>query len=451
MGEEEKKLQVLHVEIENVLRVREATFDPKENDLVLLQGANESGKTSIIEALKMALGGRMYEPEKPIHADNARGRVYVILGDNGKPEYQLELTLKTGDASTFRLKNADGLPIQRPRETLDLFLKSLSFSPLDFASPPGAKTAEATRKVQREMLLRACPLNVDLDALNAQVKEAYQERTEQNRIVKTWTESAGPLVPADIPVPEPVDDRQVENALVDARKHNSDIEKAAWRLQGAGEAVANVNQQMMQCQKDYVDLQEKIQKLTADRELRVAEFGKAREAVKPEVDTTPLELAVHTARQSNLARAVALSHNQALADRRERRKQFVARATAASKAAEELDDRMLMLNKKKEAALAEAHFPHKGLGLDEVGVTLDGIPFSQASGARRIEVSLAVAAALNPTFRTILCDEAVNVMDDASLARVRDWARANGYQIISTTVTKRTADAILIEDGEVKS
>ncbi|MGN8821735.1 hypothetical protein ACTNC1_12740, partial [Atopobiaceae bacterium HCP3S3_A4] len=99
---------------------------------------------------------------------------------------------------------------------------------------------------------------------------------------------------------------------------------------------------------------------------------------------------------------------------------------------------------------ASATFPVEGLGFDETGVTFKGVPFSQASSAEQIRVSLAMAMALNPTLRVIRILDG-SLLDDDSMQMVADAAKEGGYQVWIERVSDPSESAIVIEDGEVSA
>jgi hypothetical protein len=86
--------------------------------------------------------------------------------------------------------------------------------------------------------------------------------------------------------------------------------------------------------------------------------------------------------------------------------------------------------------------------LGETGVTLDGLPFDQASGAQRIRTSVAIGGALNPGLRATLIKDGSGV-DKDSLALLTQEAEKADLQVILETIST-TGDGILIVDGEVE-
>ena len=91
-----------------------------------------------------------------------------------------------------------------------------------------------------------------------------------------------------------------------------------------------------------------------------------------------------------------------------------------------------------------------GLGFDDDGVTLDGVPFAQASAAEQLRVSVAMAMALNPKVRIIRITDG-SLLDSENLALIEEMAGANGFQVWIERVDESGAVGVVIEDGEVKA
>ena len=102
----------------------------------------------------------------------------------------------------------------------------------------------------------------------------------------------------------------------------------------------------------------------------------------------------------------------------------------------------------KAEALAGASFPIDGLAFDESGVTYQGVPFSQASSAEQIRVSLAMAMSLNPKLRVIRILDG-SLLDADNLALITEAAVTADYQVWIERVSDPSETAVVIEDGEV--
>jgi hypothetical protein len=117
---------------------------------------------------------------------------------------------------------------------------------------------------------------------------------------------------------------------------------------------------------------------------------------------------------------------------------------------EALTEEIDRIDLEKADGLRAAVFPVDGLGFDATGVTYNGIPFSQASSAEQIQVSLAMAMNLNPTLRVIRIMDG-SLLDADSLAAIAAAASAADYQVwIERVDDDGAVGAVVIEDGEIR-
>lgn len=104
----------------------------------------------------------------------------------------------------------------------------------------------------------------------------------------------------------------------------------------------------------------------------------------------------------------------------------------------------------KAKQLQAAKYPVEGLGVDDDGVTFNGIPFSQASSAEQLRVSAAMALALNPKLRVILIRDG-SLLDSEQGAALCKFAEENNCQVWLEQVSTDKAVGIVIEDGHLST
>lgn len=447
-------LHVIHVEIDNVLRVRNADVDIPEG-VAVLSGQNAQGKSSFLNAIEMALLGRRAESDVPIHDGHAAGHVQVILGCNGEPRFTVERTFKRGSASKLVVKTADGSPRASPQDMLDELIGLRSWNPLEFASPPGEKTSAGVAKRQREMLLRAVPLSLDLDKWEARKVATYDDRKEANKEVKRLEG-----VIATMPVIGVVDDDEdglAERKAYDvAQAENAKVAQARSLEKAGAEAVSLAERAVREADAGLDAARRRLEQ--AQRDVALSE--KALESSQAELAEATAKLTV--IRQSvaavptpleplwNAIEAVT-ARNRDRALKREaasRRKASLALLREVESVARDFDRALSELDEEKSAALSAAKFPVPGLGIDEAGVTYNGRPFNQASSAESIEVSLAIGAALAGRLRCMFLRDG-DKLDRTTLARISEWAAREGHQLIIERVAEDIVGAFVFEDGQI--
>ncbi|MBN2133639.1 MAG: hypothetical protein JW741_29325, partial [Sedimentisphaerales bacterium] len=114
-----------------------------------------------------------------------------------------------------------------------------------------------------------------------------------------------------------------------------------------------------------------------------------------------------------------------------------------------LSDSIDQIDADKAALLAEAEWPVPGLGFDEGGVTLNGLPFEQASSAEQLRVSVAMGLAVNPTLRILLIRDG-SLLDADGLRMVAELAAERDGQVWIERVGEGAECSVVIEDGAIK-
>jgi hypothetical protein len=395
-------VKIIRLSAENVKRLRAVEITPDGN-VVTVTGRNAQGKTSVLDAIWLALGGGAASREtvRPIRDGEDHASVTLDLGD-------LVVTRTwTGDKTALTVKSADGAKYGSPQSVLDALVGRLSFDPLEFT--------RLSARDQVSALLDLVNLDVDLDALARQRQTAYDDRTEIGRQGKALGE-IGKLLPA------PEEEVSASDLITQIR---------AAQMLTTSQATERETRDFMR------------KKVAATRaELAVQEEAlkgqEAKVAAHVEVaDVEALEGDLRSVEETNRA----VRHNAEVTKAAARKADLLAQYAS-------LTDTIAALDKTKADALAAATFPVPGLGFDDDGVTFEGIPFSQASSAEQIRVSLAMAMSLNPKLRVIRILDG-SLLDADNLALIGEMATARDYQVWIERVGDASNVGVVIEDGAV--
>jgi len=395
-------VKIISLTAENVKRLRAVEITPDGN-IVTITGRNAQGKTSVLDAIWLALGGGTASKGtiRPIRDGEEKASVRLDLGD-------LVVTRTwTGDKTALTVTAADGARYTSPQGVLDALVGRLSFDPLEFTrlSPRDQVTA----------LLDLVNLDVDLGDLAHARQVAFDHRTDIGRQGKALGE-----IPALHPgLPE---QEQSASAIItelraaeDANRDLSIAEISRGNLTGR---IAELERELS----------------TARGSLKAAESTLAKH---PLIDTAEIEARLAGVEKSNVLIRENVDRVRRVGERDRLRADYD-RFTAT------LDG----LDKTRTDALAAATFPVDGLGFDDDGVTYQGVPFSQASSAEQIRVSLAMAMALNPKLRVIrILDGSLLDLDNLSL--IAEMAKDNDFQVWIERVSDASGVGVVIEDGSV--
>lgn len=399
-------------------------------DGLVVSGNNGQGKSSILSVLAAALGGKAMEPECPIKIGEHRAEIAVVLG-NGGVKYRVSKVFEDGRASRLVVELADGSRAASPQKILDGLYEALSFDPGQFVNPPGAKTPAAAEKMQAEMLLQACPLDIDLPAHERKTEGVRNARTDANREVKRLETVMSSQRPET--VPDAVDVSALSEALTAANKRRATIDEAKRVLPEIDAAVAFHEARIAESQKAIAEMRAKREKV-------------APWAVADAPDVAALQARISSAAETNTKRATALAANEALAVTRKA-------LDVARKKADELDESVKALEQQKLDALERAAFPVKGLTVEGERLVMrsaaGALPFRQLNLSTQYVVAFHVLAKMHPKFRVAVIRDG-NAFDVDHLHALFGVARDAGFQIIVERVAQDVPGAVVIEAGAVK-
>ena len=396
-------MKIISLTAENVKRLKAVEITPDGN-VITITGRNAQGKSSVLDAIWLALGGgpAAKGTTRPIRDGESKASVTLDLGDF------IVTRTWSGAKSTLTVKSREGATFSGPQGVLDALVGRLSFDPLEFT--------RLSARDQKAALLDLVDLDVDLDALDRDRQAAYDERTEIGRRGKALGET--PTVVPGVP------EEEVSAAALVTRIRADETEIARQREERESLALAVAK---------VAELEAELEnwRTTVERRQGIVD------AHGPIGDVAALEAELASVEETNRA----VRANAAARD-------IATRKDALRAEYDALTARIESIDQAKARALATATFPVDGLGFDDTGVTLQGVPFSQASSAEQIRVSLAMAMSLNPRLRVIRILDG-SLLDADNLALIEQMAAEQDYQVWIERVSDPSETAVVIEDGEV--
>lgn len=420
------------ISIENFKRISSVRIEPEaDRVLVLIGGQNAQGKTSTMDALTGAFGGKTALPADPVRHGCEEAEIVVELEGGKDGKLVIKRTIRADGESQLEVRE-DGVKVRSPQQLLDK-LRGRFLDPLAFnAMAPAAQRAE---------LLKLVGDADRLAELDRKRVKAFDKRTELGRDMKR---AEGEL--ARLPEVKPGSPIDVAALTLESTKIGEMVrgrDAVAARLAAANAAKATVDAEVKRAY-EAVHEAERRQDEAIDA-LKAAEtaWKNTTDVDTAEVrrDEILFELRRATAHNAEVAAAIGAAKRRAEADAEATRLRTEVETCAA--AITEIDER-------KAAILAAASLPVEGLGIDNDGVTLHGIALAQASGAERLRVALALAIAASPNVRDVWIRDGA-LLDDDSLDLVAKHAAAAGCRVWVERVGTRDPGAIVIHDGRVVS
>lgn len=388
--------------VQNYKGVREITLQP-EGSLVVIAGANGAGKSSFIDGICELFDARGTKlTPKPIRDGEDEARAEFVDTDLG---IRITRTWKKDDGGKLEVVSLDGTRFPKPSDVVAKLTGGVIFDPVTFLNLDARK--------QRDALLAKVSLPFDLDALDREKVNAEDARREAGRDVKRLEGAlaTAPEVPAGTPTEE-VTSLGLLADLQQARDWNTSITQSQNQAKAIEDAIG-------QWEAEEQRLLAALEQARAQREALTAQLTQAREhAGQALVDTTGIE--------AQLASIDEVNANVRAARDRAKLEGELRAARGRHEAQQAIIDR---IEQQKRDGLAAANFPVAGLGVDETGITFDGVPFGQVNTAARLQVALAVATADNPEIKLVIIRTG-DMLDDISLERVRGIAEQRGYTVL---------------------
>ena len=439
-----ESLKLIGLEVENVLRIRSLSLTMPENGIVVIGGDNESGKTSALRAIELALaGGNATTVDAPIHGDATEGKVLATFGGDDGSRYVVEKTWTRKDGgkpkAALVIRDADGKQKSAPQTLWDSFCDYAALDPIKFL--------RLDAKEQARIVSELC--GVDLAPFAEERTAAVTARRDANREVKRLE---GALASCTRNPKLPDKEESVADLTAELQKrqaHNAEgieLERALSDLRSAAKARKT---ELDGIESTIVRLQKELDAALNQREVVSGEIAKLNEDGKAarsalasfqpaDQDEIMARIAAVEATNKSIrdnARYAALKAELASAEKI---------ADAKQAALDDVDSR-----EAEAKATAAERVPVKGLDITADGLTYDGAPLAQAGRSAGISVgaAIAMAASKDRPVKLLLIDDG-ETLSPAHQRQVFEDAAAAGFQVMYTIVSGRGESHVEIVDGE---
>jgi DNA repair exonuclease SbcCD ATPase subunit len=426
--------KIQSITIDNIKRISHAEVTPGTH-LFIVGGKNEQGKSTLLDAVEMAFGGKRVMPAQPIREGSESAEIVVQLDDGYRVRQR---HTASGVVTTLTHTGADGVrsEIKSPQAMLSAMAGTLALDPLAFVRDTPAK--------QRAILQEITKL--DTSALDADEREAMDRRKNVVAAGKDLSARIDGLAPD----PDAPTERLDTAALIAdlAREHEITRDREA-ALRRAGELRRHADRVMAAATEATDRRMELERELERAKQSEMMASAKADEADKSALAAEQSAESMPVGQPAPITAKIAgVSEHNARVDRAAARAELVRKRDALRDEAAALNERIAATRTAREAAIRDAAWPVEGLGLSESGITYQGLPFEQASQAVRVRVSLTIVEAMFPRLRCVLMREGA-FLDDDMLAVVAQWAIDRDMQVLMERVGTGPECSIIMHDGRV--
>jgi len=436
--------RIVKLQVAQVKRLSVVEITP-DGAVVIIRGKNSAGKSSVLDSIMYALGGKKAIPSQPIKQgeDSATIRIKVenVPMENRQETLIVERKFRRKGkdcTSEVEIRTENGYLAPSPQAILDGLYGKLAFDPTNFIRLAPKEQAETLKEL----------IGLDFTALDAQRVTAYHDRTEVNRQLKaTQARFAGMPVYPDAPEKE-VDPSEMSAEMKRRQEINCRNQTERLSCQGAEQAaeaavcfahsqvafVAELEKRLAEARKKLAVAEKTAQAATKTAATLKTKIGQLQDEDIQELADRLADIGrVNNEVQANARRA---AEETQLAELQTKAGGYTAK--------------IAQIDEAKAKQITEAQFPVEGLGFGEEGVTFGGLPFEQAGRAEQIAVSVAMGLALSPNLRVVLIRDA-SLLDEDSLAQVATVAAEYDGQVWLEMVGEEGSGAsVVIEDGHVR-
>lgn len=417
---------------------------PATRGLFLIGGNNANGKTSLIEAMEAAIGGKRAQLVDPVRhgAESADLLFHFESGLN------IHRVVMPDGSTTIELRSNDD-KLSKPQERLDALIAGRFLDPGRFIT--------ISPKDQRAKLLELIGASESIATLDARYEAIYNKRHDDGVQLTAAKGELDRLPPArDVGVVLDVAALSAERAQFAERQRSSEAlalhaREAAAAATRAVRALEDATAQVVELQRRLEEAKAKSTAATNTLKIAVAESSRLQTKADQAGATWAQELPRREKVDADLANANA--HNKEIATteaanaRRDDAEKLVAKLEARRKEQTAMLDG---IDAKKIDILASANLPVDGMGVTSETLTLNGAPFAQASSAEKLRVALALAVHASPNLTDIWMRDGA-LLDDKSLAMIDAFCKEHDRRCWLEVVGENHEGAVIIQDGTVKS
>lgn len=449
-------MRIINLYAQNVKSIKVVDITPSKDGAIILEGRNAQGKTTILDTILYTLCGEKMIPDNVIRTGETEATIRITLDD----DVVITRTFKDTGTTKLVIDNADGSRIMAPQTWLDARLGKLSFDPLAFS--------RLDKKARLEEIKRITGLNFSEVESNYAV--AFEKRKLANRDVDTYSAQLKEYATLKAPDENVRDiaeiraeiDKQRASAKVVSDK-NDEIAKANYMLAQSNEntrlKISKLESEFRTCDRRVIEMNERIE--TLKKEILLSEgiiINLKSDADKMKAETIELTSTIKTLaplnelpvfEDLNPALDKALAYKD-VADKLTQKSKIETSLKTAKETVVAFEKEMDSLKQTKSDMIKNAKMPVAGLSMTKDDVTFNGIAFDEISDAQKIQVSMSIAVAQNPTLRIGRIKEG-SLLDDNMLKAIVDAAKEKDFQLwIERVANSPSGNAIYIEAGEIK-
>lgn len=387
---------------------------------ILLVGDNGVGKSSLMQFIQIALGDTSNIPP------NATGEGEVVMDKNGN-KYTFKVKFKDGKPQ-LTVITPDGLKDTRKSAVAGI-VGAIDFDVNAFVA---LSDSTAGRKEQVDIYKSLLPKEViaTLDQIQFKVKNAYDERTEVGRKIKTLDGfiKESPLYGSDVEY-QPVDVSALNEQIQKANTSNENYAKVVNGVKERKNKIGDNEAEISKLKNQIKDLEHANSALNED--IEKADAWLLNNSV---VDTKAMYAQVNEASEANQKVELAKEHKKKLAQLQELTEESQQLTVLIETCTQEVTD-----------TIRDMNTPVSGLRFDDEQLIYNEVPVSTSSlsTSEIIHLGCKLKMAQNPEFGVLFIEHGESI-GAPRMKEIQEMAAKYNWQIIMEQV-ERGAEELRIE------
>lgn len=416
-------MQIIKLEVENVKRLSAVSITPDGN-LVVIGGKNGAGKSSILDSIQYALAGADSLPDRPLKEGAQDGFIELDLGEfivTREFRRQADGSVK----SKVEITNKEGFKKSSPQALLDSLYGKMTFDPLEFSR----------LKLKEQLEQLKALVNLDFSQLEKERDEGYRARTEINRKCKE--------------IEGQINSIELRNDIPKSEISISDLMNELSKIQANNNLAKSEINKILLLEKEINLTKESINKVEKEIKSHKEKLEILKDKLSIVQENSTLFVSDEEEEEEIKEKIKSSESINAEIRRQQHREKLVSAHAILVENHELYNSKIDEIDNEKKESLKKAKFPIPGMGFDENGVTMHGIPFSQCSSAEKLKISVSMGIALNPKLKIMHIRDG-SLLDEESFQLISDMANASDTQIWIELVGKRKECSVIIEDGYIQ-
>jgi len=418
--------RIIELRASNVKRVKAVAIRPGDGPVVL-GGANGAGKSSVLDSIWYALGGKKGIPEDVVRHGADTATIELDLGG-----LLVKRTITRKGGGTLTVTSSDGTKYTSPQTIIDQLVGHLAFDPLAFA-----------RMSPKEQAQTLCDITgLDFGPLDAQRETLCQERLNTGREAKNLRGLVKSLpyhedAPSDeVSVADLLEQRKrAEARATDRRRMLGRVDAYREALTAADKEIVHARLQIEQWQKYIAQYEAEMVRINKNIADLLAQVKTNEDAGHEDVAEIDAKIAGSEAINQQVRENVALA-------------KATVRLMDSETRGKDLNLQIQAVEESKREMLANAQLPIAGLRWDSTHVDYKGSLLCNAAQSEQLRISTAVGLHQRGTAAP-LCIREGCLLDEEHLAMVLRMIDEGGAQAWIERVGTGAECTVIIEDGMV--